>query len=181
MIDKLKKLCFDHFDCYNKPSDFVSILLHRLSKPTLNTSNELKKQIQDLQENADLSRILKEMRLSENVQAALNEEAARLLNYKLSDRKYTNLISLEDEIQPPILKHRSRPAYIGRKKDESLKPDVREFWSPEEFITEKPKMNFKVNLHDEDDVDEEEKESFDYLLDTYKRNECLPYQIFSTK
>lgn len=146
-----------------------------MAKPVFHTSNMLKKELRDCQdEKFDImSQVLKEIQLSDNIQTALNEDATRLLNYKLSDRKYTNLVSLEEDIKPPILKQRTKPPkfLLERKKDETLKPDVMDFWSPEDFVTEKPKTDFKVHLHYRDNDDEQDKESFDYLLDTYRRNE----------
>ncbi|XP_066910838.1 uncharacterized protein [Clytia hemisphaerica] len=156
----------------NYPSE--SIQENSLANPTLHTTNLLKKQLDAcVNQEFDYEKTLKEIELSDSFNTRINEEMTCLLNYKLHDQKYTNLTSIKDD--SPDLKSiavQRKTLYKPRKKKIDTKPDLKDFYEEENFITEKPCTDFGLDF-DEDfygnDTDNENELDNDYLFYMYRK------------
>ncbi|XP_057302287.1 uncharacterized protein LOC130636553 [Hydractinia symbiolongicarpus] len=149
-----------------------------LSNPSLHTTNLLTREIEENRNrNFDVAKALQEIQLSESVQNTIGEEVTTVLNYKPTDRKYKNLTSLNVEADDVIIP-KTRTLYKEKNKDCSLKPDIKDLYFPEDFVTEKGKTDFDVNIPDEG-KEECCENKYSFLFDLYECQEYLPHQNFS--
>ena len=101
----------------------------------------------------DVERALAEIKLSDSFNTQINQKMTPLLNYKLTDRKYTDLPPID--VDPTkdlalVYPKKSKP-YVPREKKDSkvFKPDLKDFWSHNNFVTENPFCDFEKHFEDD--------------------------------
>ena len=115
--------------------------------------------------------VLSESGLPNSLQSALHNEVTAVLNYKRNDHKYSELTSIEvDEETVKSVARKDLQSIYSRKKQ--VKPDVMDFWS-EDFIVERPKLDFEHHFTSTEDNRIDAKPDFDFLNHLYESTEIF--------
>jgi len=147
------------------------------SKPSMNSTKSI---INKIEKNKNLTfnqtKTLKEIQNTNLIQRSISEQNSNVLNYKLTDTKYKDLISIEvDENELQFKKQKIK--FKSKEKQLNGKPNIFDLWNKEDFITETPKLDFNIELNNDDEIiDKKEEDDFEFLFDLYKCNEVIPFQ-----
>jgi len=135
----------------------------------------LKRQIRDCQDaKLSLDRALKEIQLSDTLNTDINEKMTGVLNYKMDEKKYSNLTSIQDDASKPerIAMQRKATKYTPSEKKKKMifDPEPMDFWDDKDFVREEPFSDFERDWGDIIN-----KESSDGDDDDYLKNKSLYY------
>ena len=147
----------------------------RLSNPSINSSNKLIYQIEENKtKRFSATKTLKEIQNIPTVQTHINEETSNLLNYRLHENKYKDLISIDVD-EKDLIKGKAKPRLKPRYKPVvTEKPDVFEFWEDMNYVTETAQLDLDVNLEYKEE--EDRYGDFDFLFSLYELQEVRPFQ-----
>ena len=118
-------------------SIFCHDYIYRLNEPTFHTTNLIKRKlVNNESQELDVQRAMQELQLSDSFNIQMNEKMTCLLNYKLEDRKYTNLtpidVDKDTDLKSMVLQRRNINKHYLTKEKKDVKifqPDLKDFWS----------------------------------------------------
>ena len=123
---------------------------------------------------------MQELELSDSFNAQMNEKMTHLLNYKLEDRKYTNLTPIDvDEdadFKSMVLQRKNiNKHYLSKEKKDAkiFQPNLKDFWSEKVFVIEKPFTDFDIRFDDGCNLGENDvtQGNNDYLFYIYNKSD----------
>ena len=155
-----------------------------MNGPIFNSTNLIKRRLLDNEhQELNVERAMQELQLSDSFNTQMNEKMTCLLNYKLNDRKYTDLPSIntdtDTDLKPMTFQKKVIDKYYlpKEKKDKKIfQPDLKDFWSDKDFVVEKPFSDFDIQFDTTRDYHQPDEgvgtqENHDYLFYMYNKND----------